>query len=246
MLLIVGCDDGGSKASGAPKTAAASAKKADGKDKAPAGKAAMPKPAEVKTADAKADTPAATPTPTPAEAPPPAAEPAVEPAADSAGEPEPDPAADPTALVEPAGDEDSGGPEDDPAAADDGAATADGAELNDIDAGNSTTLLRVVLAHDMENRQPVDPAVSFPLGQKVNLFIEARNEGTEEHSVRVTWEKVSNGRRSAPTTVRVPTRRKLHRTRAYRTIKRAGEYKAIVLGAGDEELAVLPFTVRES
>ena len=61
----------------------------------------------------------------------------------------------------------------------------------------------------------------------------------------MTWERVSNGRRSAPTTVRVPTRRKVHRTRAYKTVKRAGEWKAIVLGEGDEELAVMPFTVEE-
>ncbi|MCA9711845.1 MAG: hypothetical protein KDK70_38770, partial [Myxococcales bacterium] len=90
---------------------------------------------------------------------------------------------------------------------------------------------------------PVDPSTTFPEGQKVNIFIESRNEGEEPLAVRVTWETVSSGRRTPPTGVAIGTR-KLHRTRAYRTMRKAGSYKVIVLAADDDrELAVLPFTI---
>ncbi|MCH9688088.1 MAG: hypothetical protein K0V04_42045 [Deltaproteobacteria bacterium] len=124
-----------------------------------------------------------------------------------------------------------------------GTVTATGSEVNGIAIGTDVELKRLVLAHDVVKRQPVDPSTTFPEGQKVSLFVEAVNTSGEEVSVRVTWENTATGRRTAPTTVRIPDR-KLHRTRAYRTMRKAGSYRCIVLGDGDQELASLAFTVQ--
>jgi len=120
---------------------------------------------------------------------------------------------------------------------------ATGSELDEeIPVGPEAELLRLVLAHDVVGRQPVDPAVSFPNGQKVSLFIEARNEGEQAQEVRVTWEDVATGRRSPPVRVAIP-QTSLHRTRAYRTLSRPGDYLAVVMDTEDQELAVMPFTI---
>ncbi len=108
--------------------------------------------------------------------------------------------------------------------------------------GPNAELLKLVLAHDVVNRQPVDPATTFASGTKVNLFIEARNESEAEQKIWVTWENVASGRRSPPVPVAIPVR-KLNRTRAYRTLKLKGAHRCIVLGEGERELAALPFTI---
>jgi len=225
--MVVGCDDGGT-ASAKPKAGANNQAAAKGSTP----KSATPKPAaEAKTEVAP---------PAPAEVP--STEEAVEPAppADIV-DPVPTevPAADELAAEDPEVDEPVA---DEPAADEGGAAVASSAEVGGISLGPDAELLRLVLAHDVVSRQPVDPATSFPAGQKVNLFVEARNQSGEEIVLRVAWEKVSNGRRSPPTNVRLANR-KLHRTRAYKTIKKPGDYRCIVLGEGGEELAALPFTI---
>ncbi len=241
LLMLVACDSGGKDAS--PKTAkAATSKSADAKGakKAAPSKAAPAKAAPAKAAPAKAAPQPVEPTPTPTTAAPVDPTP-VEPTPDeptpaeaTPTEPTPaeatptEPVAEPpTDLPPPAG----------------STATATGAELTTpISLGPDAEILRLVLAHDVVKRQPVDPSTTFPEGQKVSLFVEARNEGEEPLRVRVTWENVATGRRSPPTNVAIGLR-KLHRTRAYRTMRKAGSYKAIVLGEGDVELAVMPFTV---
>ncbi|MCX4243492.1 hypothetical protein [Paraliomyxa miuraensis] len=236
LVLLVGCDSG----SAPPKSAAAKTDAIDAKKVEPAK-------TETKV-EAKAPTPvpepapttAVEPVPTPPEPVPPAV--VVDPAA--VGDPPP---------VEPAA-ADAGAAVDDVAAdaADDGADSSDAPEppsavaagdgSSPISLGPDAELLRLVLAHDVVNRQPVDPATTFPAGQKVSLFIEARNETGEDIGIQVTWEDVKSGRRSPPVGV-VISPRKLHRTRSYRTMKKPGEYRCIVLGDDDRELAVLPFTI---
>lgn len=263
LCLVVACDGGADakpKSSKAPASKAASAK-AGGKKtpaKAKTREVAKATPASTDPAGASAVRPSGEPTSTPsggsvtpsdpatptaeaepttidpatptAEADPTAADPAT-PTAEAdptAIDPAADPAAEPTTPTE----AEPGSP-----------VTATGAELTTpIPLGPDAELLRLVLAHGMENRQPVDPATTFAEGTRVNLFIESRNEGEEPLSVRVTWENVKTGRRSPPTGV-VIGKRKLHRTRAYRTMRKAGSFKAIVLDADDQELAVLPFTI---
>ena len=236
LVLVVACDDGGAAKTEAKKAAAPPAKTAAPSADPPA---ATPRdaPTKVAAADPIVEPTPSEPTPsepTPSEAADGGDAPA-EPAADDPGEA-------PGDVVPPdEGDDD----DDDDASAGSGsgsAMVATAAEVNGITLGEEAELLRLVLAHDVVDRQPVDPAVSFPAGQKVSLFIEARNESSDEQSVQVTWEVVSSGRRSPPSTVAIPTR-KLHRTRAYRTMKKPGEYRCIVLGADDRELAVIPFTI---
>lgn len=247
LLLVAACD-GGSDAKPKPKSSKAAASKA-----APAKAGRKPTPAKTKAAPEVAK---ATPTPpSTVKADPvmPPADPAktqiVDPATPT--DPTTPTAADPTtpsAEAEPTTPSAEADPSatptpDDPAAEGGSPPTATGAELSTpIPLGPDAELLRLVLAHGMEKRQPVDPATTFPEGQRVNLFIESRNEGEEPLSVRVTWENVKTGRRSPPTNVVIGTR-KLHRTRAFRTMRKAGSFKAIVLGPDDQELAVLPFTV---
>lgn len=233
LFALAACDGGSAppKDAAPPKTAAA--------PKAEPTKAAPAPDVTASTPDAKVE-PAPAPDlnaePTPPE---PAPTTAVDPAADVADPSQPaDPAADPVAdpAADPATDvADPDEPTDEPAAA-----AGDGSAP--IALGPDAELLQLVLAHDVVDRKPVDPATTFPPGHKVNLFIEARNESEEEIRVRVTWETVSTGRRTPPVGVVIPTR-KLHRTRAYRTMKKAGEYRCIVLGEDDSELAVLPFTI---
>lgn len=234
LFLLVACDDGGSKTE-AKKAAAPPAKTSTSKPNAKADAKDAASPEAPKVAAATPTPPAA---PTPEVAPPTDPPPAADGGEAPPAEPVDDTAA-PEELVpeEPVADE--GGETE----GDEGAAkVATEAEVNGVTLDDDAELLRLVLAHDVENRQPVDPATSFPAGHKVNLFVEARNESGAEQSVRVTWETVGSGRRSPPTTVRIPTR-KLHRTRAYRTVKRPGEYRCIVLGEDDSELAVIPFTI---
>lgn len=249
LVLVVACDDGGASKTEAKKSAAPPAKtaKADAAEndatKVEAGSDANPDaktvaaaaPAEgTPEADAPADPSAAGETP-PTEEPAAADDGAGDEPAEADADPEANAADDPS--VEGSDDPEADAEADEPA-------VASSAEVNGISLGSDAELLRLVLAHDVVDRQPVDPAVSFPAGHKVNLFVEARNESGAEQVVRVTWETVSNGRRSPATSVRIPTR-KLHRTRAYRTVKRPGEYRCIVLGEGDAELAVIPFTISE-
>ena len=232
LLLLAACDSGSKDAAATPKSAAAQAasKTVD-----------APKPAEVTPPGGGVEPGAAVPSEAvpsgaepsaaePSEAVPSAAEPsevvpaAVEPSAES-------PTESPTEIAAPVA---PSGP----------APTATGAELTTpVSLGPDAEIQRLVLAHDVENRQPVDPATTFPAGQRVNLFIESRNEGEEPITVRVTWENTETGKRTPPTNVVIGTR-KLHRTRAYRTMRRAGSFKAIVLAADDDtELAAMPFTV---
>lgn len=238
-VALGGCDSGkDGKAAPAKKAASANAGPqkagADAKAKPAGGDAkveavAKPAVAGTPTAAPPADTP-------PTEVAAPEVPPTEEPPAEVAPE---EPAADdPTAAAE-AADPEADKPADAPAAV-----AAGGAEVNGIALTGDAELLRLVLAHDVENRQPVDPAVSFPAGQKVSIFIEARN-GEEEQFVQVTWETVKTGRRTSPVSVKIP-HRKLHRTRAYKTLKRAGEYRCIVLDSAGEELAAIPFTIEEA
>ena len=243
-LVVVGCDSGGTseaKPKAAAKGKAAAAAKAEPGQTDPAAPKADPAPAD------GGGTPAAVEEDEPDDtALPPSDDGDVPDEPEDVAADEPEAAADDAAADEPEEAADDAA-EDEPeeAAADGGAgAVASGSEVNGIALDGEAELLRLVLAHDVVDRQPVDPSTTFPAGQRVNLFVEARNETGEEQLVRVTWETVKNGRRSPPTNVRIASR-KLHRTRAYRTIKRPGEYKAIVLGEGDEELAVIPFTVTE-
>jgi hypothetical protein len=111
-----------------------------------------------------------------------------------------------------------------------------------ISLGPDAEILKLVLARDVVNRQPVDPGTSFPSGTKVNLFIESRNEGETDHQLMVTWENVASGRRTPPVGVTIPVR-KLNRTRAYRTLKLTGEHRCILLDETGKEIAVLPFTI---
>ena len=267
LCLVVACDSGADakpKSSKAPASKAASAK-AGGKKtpaKAKTREVAKATPTSTDPAGASAVRPSGEPTSTPSDGaatpsdpatPTAEAEPtAIDPATPTA---EADPAAadpaTPTAEAEPTAIDPAADPAADPDAesttpteAEPGSpVTATGAELTTpIPLGPDAELLRLVLAHGMENRQPVDPATTFAEGTRVNLFIESRNEGEEPLSVRVTWENVKTGRRSPPTGV-VIGKRKLHRTRAYRTMRKAGSFKAIVLDADDQELAVLPFTI---
>jgi hypothetical protein len=111
-----------------------------------------------------------------------------------------------------------------------------------ISLGPNAEILRLVLAKDVVDRQPVDPGTSFPSGTKVNVFIESRNQSEADISLQVTWENVKSGRRSPPVGVKIPVR-KLNRTRAYRTLKLVGEHRCILLDDSGKELAVLPFTI---
>jgi len=244
LLMLVACDSAGKDAS--PKPAKAAASKSAGAKGAK--KAAPTKAAPTKAAPTKAD-------PVPVEAkamptePPPTevakVEPPVEPtpAEPTPAEATPVPTEVAPAEVDTPPDEPVAEPPADLPPPAGSTATATGAELTTpIALGPNAEILRLVLAHDVVKRQPVDPSTTFPEGQKVSLFVEARNEGEEPLAVRVTWENVATGRRSPPTNVAIGVR-KLHRTRAFRTMRKAGSYKAIVLGEGDVELAVLPFTV---
>jgi hypothetical protein len=217
LVALVACDDGAAATS---KTAAP-AKTASAKPE-PVKKAIEPAKQGVEPAKAE-----------PAKIEPAKIEPA-EPAKAEPIEPANVAAVEPTevAAVEPA----------EPAEPAEASAVAAGDGSSPIALGPDAELLRLVLAKDVVNRQPVEPGTTFPSGQKVNLFIEARNEGDTDHSLRVTWENVASGRRSPPVPVAIPVR-KIHRTRAYRTLKIKGEHRAIVLGADDKELAVLPFTI---
>ncbi len=249
LVLLLGCDNGSAKQ--APKAkAAVTVKQAHGAgSKTPAGKAVTPSPTKAAAeVDAKAGAPPVEPPPTepaavadapPTEPPavadaPPTEPPAVAdtPPAEPAAVADPPPA-EPAAVADPPAVESAAGV----------AATAGSAEVGGIALGEGAELQRLVLAHDVVKRQPVDPATSFPTGQKVSLFIEARNQSGGEKSVKVTWENTKTGRRSGPTTVRIPER-KVHRTRAYRTMKKPGDYRCIVLGEGGTELASLSFTVQ--
>jgi outer membrane biosynthesis protein TonB len=111
-----------------------------------------------------------------------------------------------------------------------------------ISLGTDAEILKLVLAKDVVNRQPVDPGTSFPSGTKVNLFIESRNESEADIQLSVTWENVASGRRSPPVGVKIPVR-KLNRTRAYRTLKLQGEHRAILIDESGKEIAALPFTI---
>jgi hypothetical protein len=111
-----------------------------------------------------------------------------------------------------------------------------------ISLGTDAEILKLVLAKDVVNRQPVDPGTSFPSGTKVNLFIESRNESEADIQLSITWENVASGRRSPPVGVKIPVR-KLNRTRAYRTLKIKGDHRAILIDGSGKEIAVLPFTI---
>lgn len=113
----------------------------------------------------------------------------------------------------------------------------------DLTLGTHAEILRFALAHDIDKRLPVDEADSFPSGQRVNLFIEARNQSGTDLHISVSWENTATGRRSPATEVRIG-KGKVYRTRAYRTMPKAGSYRAIVVGPEGQELAVLPFTIR--
>jgi hypothetical protein len=224
LLVLVACD-GGAAPKDAPSKVAA--KKAE-----PAKKTVEPakvEPAKIEPAKvepAKIEPAAVEPAKVePAVVEPAVVEPAVvEPAAVEPAKVEPavEPAVEPVEPAEPA------------------VAAGDGS--TPIALGPDAEILRLVLAKDVVDRKPVDPGTSFPSGTKVNLFIESRNEGETDLSLRVTWENVATGKRSPAVGVKIPVR-KLNRTRAYRTLKIKGAHRCIVLGEGDKELAALPFTI---
>lgn len=164
------------------------------------------------------------------------AEPAPEPAMDTGTSgadpavpdpPEPDPAV-------PTGDEasDSAAPV---APSSAGAQIAEGVEF-----------LEMVLASDVVDHKPVGVGTSFPAGTRVSLFMHVRNESGAEQSLRVAWRTESTGKRSASTRVRLVKSRKGHKTRAFRTMRRAGSYTAVVMKADEDvEIAALAFTITE-
>ena len=108
--------------------------------------------------------------------------------------------------------------------------------------GDEVGVRRFTLTHDVVKRLPVDEADRFPTGQKVNLFIEAYNQSGTESEISVSWEHTATGRRSPATRVRIG-KGKVYRTRAYRTMRAAGSYRAIVEGPRGDELVALPFEI---
>jgi hypothetical protein len=227
LVLLVACDGG---AAGSKASSTKSAAKTDPVKTAPA----KVEPAKVEPAKIE-----------PAKVEPAAVEPVkVEPA------PMPEPAAvEPTPVPEPAAVEPTPVPE----PGDGGSVVAEPSEPAEptpavsggstpISLGTDAEILKLVLAKDVVNRQPVDPGTSFPSGTKVNLFIESRNESEADIQLSVTWENVASGRRSPPVGVKIPVR-KLNRTRAYRTLKLEGEHRAILIDGSGKEIAALPFTI---
>lgn len=231
LVLVVACDGGASSSKASPT-------------KADAAKSGPAKTDPVKTAPAKAEPTAIepakvepAPVPEPAKVEPTPVEPAkVEPTAvaePAAVEPTPVPAGNP-------GDPgDLGAAEPDEPAEPTPAVSGGGTPIS---LGADAEILKLVLAKDVVNRQPVDPGTSFPSGTKVNLFIESRNESEADIQLSITWENVASGRRSPPVGVKIPVR-KLNRTRAYRTLKIKGEHRAILIDDTGKEIAVLPFTI---
>ncbi len=215
LTILVACDSSSAAPKGAPPAKAEVGNKAAPASAEPAkAEPANAEPANVEPANAE-----------PANAEP--SDPVDEVADPSPSDPvEPSDPAEPSDLVEPT---EPAGP-------------TPGEAFSPVSIGSNAKLLKLVLAHDVVKRQPVDPATTFASGTKVNLFIEASNESDADIRLSVTWENVKSGRRSPPVPVTIPVR-DLHRTRAYRTLKLVGEQRVIVLGEDGEELAVLPFTI---
>ena len=110
--------------------------------------------------------------------------------------------------------------------------------------GERVSIERMVLAEEIEKRLPVGEGDRFSEGQRVQLFIEASNRSETETTISVAWENTADGRRSPATTVRIG-RGKVYRTRAYRTMRRAGSYRALVMDVEGEQIAAFPFTIEE-
>jgi hypothetical protein len=91
------------------------------------------------------------------------------------------------------------------------------------------TLRRFALSRGVENREPIDPALSFPLEEApLYAFVDVANATDEERSVRVVFESPA-GERMGMIDLDVPNDVSRFRTWAYsRMITEPGSWQALV------------------
>ncbi len=105
-------------------------------------------------------------------------------------------------------------------------------------------LLRFVIARDVQSREPVDVASSFPVGEKLFAFVEIGNDPRTEGTITLGFER--DGATSSPTPIELhhnhmPT----FRTWAYQTPRRAGRWYAVARTSEGEELGRVAYDVTE-
>jgi hypothetical protein len=138
-----------------------------------------------------------------------------------------------------------------------GTAAAAASEVSGVETGRAETpastgpihlapdveIVRVMLAEDIKDHGPVGVAASFEAGTRVNVFMELRNQSPQERTLAVAWRTERNGKVSPATTVRM-VKSKSYKTRAFRTVRRAGSYTALITDpTSGDVVAALPFHV---
>jgi len=114
----------------------------------------------------------------------------------------------------------------------------------EVHADNGLTLRRFVVAHDVENREPVGAESPFmSTGEPVFAFMELRNESSEALEVRVTFER-EDGRAVGPVTLEIPANAPRWRTWARSSwLRTPGTWTAVVRTAEGEILQSVEFEI---
>jgi hypothetical protein len=116
----------------------------------------------------------------------------------------------------------------------------DDADEPDLDA--DLRVKRLVIAHGVKNREPVEPAATFTAGERIYAFIEVGNPAAVVSEVRVSFARVGGKERGS---VRLEVGASPRwRTWSYtQQAREAGEWEAIVRDGNGDVIARQRFTV---
>lgn len=145
-----------------------------------------------------------------------------------------------TPVAEPASEE----PASSPAGAEATERRAEAASHETVHASNGLTLRRLVVAHDVENREPVGSAEPFEAdGEPIFAFIEMANGSDEAQRILVTFER-EDGRAVGPISLEIPANAPRWRTWARSSwLRRPGSWTAVVRTEEGEILQSVQFEI---